>query len=145
MSTIIIRSGVKAEQCSKEKRCVQPHFSFTLPSIAPSRLILTRLVQKDNSEKVRASFCYLVLFLCRFWMTQRRCEMTLQHLPATPFDKLPLFLYPDHPLNKISRHRMFIKLHKHTNIILVSVLFDFRIVVILLFINELNMINKSTL
>ncbi|XP_054267906.1 mediator of RNA polymerase II transcription subunit 14-like [Macrosteles quadrilineatus] len=55
----------------------------------------------------------------RYWMTQRRCEMTLQHLPATPYERLPLLFHPDHPLNKLSRHRMFVKLHKHPNVILV--------------------------
>uniref|UniRef100_A0A1B6LA62 Mediator of RNA polymerase II transcription subunit 14 n=1 Tax=Graphocephala atropunctata TaxID=36148 RepID=A0A1B6LA62_9HEMI len=55
----------------------------------------------------------------RYWMTQRRCEMTLQHLPATPHEKLPLLFLADHPLGRISRHRMFVKLHKHPNVILV--------------------------
>ncbi|XP_073993036.1 mediator complex subunit 14 isoform X1 [Rhodnius prolixus] len=55
----------------------------------------------------------------RFWITQRRCEKTLQHLPATPHERLPLLLHPDHPMSKIGRHRMFIRLHRHRNIILI--------------------------
>ncbi|XP_012271319.1 mediator of RNA polymerase II transcription subunit 14 isoform X2 [Orussus abietinus] len=55
----------------------------------------------------------------RFWITQRRCEKTLQHLPATPHERLPLLHHPDHPMSKISRHRMFIQLHRHPTVILI--------------------------
>ncbi|XP_049856745.1 mediator of RNA polymerase II transcription subunit 14 [Schistocerca gregaria] len=55
----------------------------------------------------------------RFWITQRRCEKTLQHLPATPYERLPLLHHPDHPMTKIGRHRMYVKLHRHPNVILV--------------------------
>ncbi|XP_014256171.1 mediator of RNA polymerase II transcription subunit 14 [Cimex lectularius] len=55
----------------------------------------------------------------RFWITQRRCEKTLQHLPATPYERLPLLHYPDHPMSKLGRHRMFIRLHRHRTTILV--------------------------
>uniref|UniRef100_A0A146LY05 Mediator of RNA polymerase II transcription subunit 14 n=4 Tax=Lygus hesperus TaxID=30085 RepID=A0A146LY05_LYGHE len=55
----------------------------------------------------------------RYWIVQRRCEKTLQHLPATPHERLPLLRAPDHPMSKIGKHRMFIRLHKHRNIILI--------------------------
>lgn len=55
----------------------------------------------------------------RYWITQRRCEKTLQHLPATPHERLPLLHHPDHPLTKLSRHRMYIQLHRHPSVILV--------------------------
>ncbi|XP_050447117.1 mediator of RNA polymerase II transcription subunit 14 isoform X4 [Cataglyphis hispanica] len=55
----------------------------------------------------------------RFWITQRRCEKTLQHLAATPHERLPVLHHPDHPMSKISRHRMFIQLHRHPNVILI--------------------------
>lgn len=55
----------------------------------------------------------------RYWMTQRRCEKTLQHLPATPHERLPLLHPPDHPISKIGRHRMYVRLHKHPNVILI--------------------------
>lgn len=55
----------------------------------------------------------------RYWITQRRCEKTLQHLPATPHERLPLLHHPDHPMSKIGRHRMFVRLHKHPNVILI--------------------------
>lgn len=56
----------------------------------------------------------------RFWITQRRCEKTLQHLPATSFELLPLLYAPDPAMARTGRHKMFIKLHRHSNIILVS-------------------------
>nr|XP_018906970.1 PREDICTED: mediator of RNA polymerase II transcription subunit 14 isoform X1 [Bemisia tabaci] len=55
----------------------------------------------------------------RYWMTQRRCEKTLQHLPVTVHEKLPLLFHLDHPMTRISRHRMFITFHKHPNVILI--------------------------
>ncbi|XP_025271360.1 mediator of RNA polymerase II transcription subunit 14 isoform X4 [Camponotus floridanus] len=55
----------------------------------------------------------------RFWITQRRCEKTLQHLAATPHERLPVLHHPDHPMSKISRHRMFVQLHRHPNVILI--------------------------
>lgn len=61
----------------------------------------------------------------RFWITQRRCEKTLQHLPATSFELLPLLYAPDPALARTGRHKMFIKLHRHSNIILVSIFFYF--------------------
>ncbi|KAK5650997.1 hypothetical protein RI129_002026 [Pyrocoelia pectoralis] len=54
----------------------------------------------------------------RFWITQRRCEKTLQHLPATASERLPLLHHPDHPLTKIGRHRMYAQLHRHPNVVL---------------------------
>lgn len=66
--------------------------------------------------------CPLNISMCnisRYWITQRRCEKTLQHLPATPHERLPLLHHPDHPMSKIGRHRMFVRLHKHPNVILV--------------------------
>lgn len=56
----------------------------------------------------------------RFWITQRRCEKTLQHLPATAHERLPLLHHADHPLTKIGRHKMYVQLHRHPNVVLVS-------------------------
>lgn len=55
----------------------------------------------------------------RYWVTQRRCEKTLQHLPATPHERLPLLHTVDHPMTKIGRHKIFVKLHRHPTVILV--------------------------
>lgn len=63
--------------------------------------------------------------ISRYWITQRRCEKTLQHLPATPHERLPLLHHPDHPMSKIGRHRIFVRLHKHPNVILVRSFFFF--------------------
>lgn len=58
----------------------------------------------------------------RYWVTQRRCEKTLQHLPAASHERLPLLHTADHPITKIGRHKMFVKLHRHPTVILVSIL-----------------------
>lgn len=52
-------------------------------------------------------------------MTIRRCEKTLQHLPATAHERLPLLHLPDHPMTRIGRHRVYVRLHRHPNTILI--------------------------
>ncbi|XP_011505329.1 PREDICTED: mediator of RNA polymerase II transcription subunit 14 [Ceratosolen solmsi marchali] len=55
----------------------------------------------------------------RFWITQKRCEKTLQHLPATSHEKLPLVYQADHPITSISKHRIFVQFHRHPTVILI--------------------------
>lgn len=55
----------------------------------------------------------------RFWITKRRCEKTLQHLPATAKERLPIITSSAHPATRIGRHKMFIQLHRHSNVILI--------------------------
>lgn len=54
----------------------------------------------------------------RYWITKRRCEKTLQHLPAASHLRLPLL--NSTAIANIGRHKVFVKLHRHSNIILVS-------------------------
>jgi mediator of RNA polymerase II transcription subunit 14 len=51
----------------------------------------------------------------RFWITQRRCQKTLQHLPVSVYDKLPLMFPADSPMSRLSKHKFFLRLHKHPN------------------------------
>ena len=56
----------------------------------------------------------------RYWITARRIEKTLQQLPATPFEQLPLtYDLKTHPLSKMDRHKMYVRLHKQPSAILV--------------------------
>ncbi|XP_023302544.2 mediator of RNA polymerase II transcription subunit 14 [Lucilia cuprina] len=55
----------------------------------------------------------------RYWITHRRCEKTLQHLPATATESLPFLTVPDNPLLQSGRHKIFVKLHRHPSVILV--------------------------
>nr|XP_032529352.1 mediator of RNA polymerase II transcription subunit 14 isoform X1 [Danaus plexippus plexippus] len=55
----------------------------------------------------------------RFWLVARRCEKSLQHLPASVCEHLPFLHGPDHPLNKLSPDRLYVTLHRHTDHILV--------------------------
>ena len=55
----------------------------------------------------------------RYWITARRIEKTLQQLPASPYEQLPLvYDLKTHPLSKLGRHKMFIKLHRQPSAIL---------------------------
>ncbi|BES92650.1 U1 small nuclear ribonucleoprotein C [Nesidiocoris tenuis] len=89
-------------------------FRCHVPNYEPP--IITELESALNADQSRITTLISEL---RFWIVQRRCEKTLQHLPATPHERLPLLHAPDHPMAKIGKHRMFIRLHKHRNIILI--------------------------
>lgn len=56
----------------------------------------------------------------RIWMVKRRCERTLEGLAAVSFEHLPLRFEPDHPVTKLSRHRLYVRLNRHPSVILVS-------------------------
>jgi len=68
--------------------------------------------QTLNTDKNRfeAVICEL-----RFWITQRRCQKTLQHLPVSVYDKLPLMYPADSPMSRLGKHKFFLRLHKHPN------------------------------
>ena len=56
----------------------------------------------------------------RFWMTKQRVHKTLQQLPATSYERLPiLFDLNKHPLKDLSPHKMYIRLHRQPNAILI--------------------------
>lgn len=55
----------------------------------------------------------------RYWLMARRCEKTLQHLPAHASEHLPLIVPPGHLLERLSAHRIYVTLHKHPEQILV--------------------------
>ena len=65
-----------------------------------------------NSDKSRLAS---VIGDLRFWIMQQRCRKTLQHLPVSVFDKLPLLDAPDCPVSRLSKHKLFLRLHKHPN------------------------------
>lgn len=58
----------------------------------------------------------------RYWITCRRCEKTLQHLPATSHDTLPLRYTNESKLKTMSKHRVYIKLHRQPNVVLIVAL-----------------------
>ena len=56
----------------------------------------------------------------RYWITARRIEKTLQQLPASPFEQLPLtYDLKSHPLSRMGRHKMYVRLHRQPYAILV--------------------------
>lgn len=55
----------------------------------------------------------------RYWITKRRCEQTLQHLPAVAKERLPIITSAEHPATKIGKHKMFVQLYRYPNIILI--------------------------
>ena len=56
----------------------------------------------------------------RFWITKQRVHKTLQQLPATGYDRLPILFDPkSHPLKDLSPNRMHLRLHRHPNAVLI--------------------------
>jgi mediator of RNA polymerase II transcription subunit 14 len=55
----------------------------------------------------------------RYWITKRRCEKTLQHLPAVAKERLPIITSAEHPATKIGKHKMFVQLFRYPNVILI--------------------------
>lgn len=49
----------------------------------------------------------------------RRCEKTLQHLPAHASEHLPFIAPPGHPIEELSSHRLYVTFHRHASQILV--------------------------
>ena len=56
----------------------------------------------------------------RYWITKQRVHKTLQHLPATSYEQLPiLFSRNKHPLKDLSAHKMYIRLHHESSAIII--------------------------
>uniref|UniRef100_T1GS83 Mediator of RNA polymerase II transcription subunit 14 n=1 Tax=Megaselia scalaris TaxID=36166 RepID=T1GS83_MEGSC len=55
----------------------------------------------------------------RYWITHKRCEITLQHLPAVIMENLPFLSPPTLPLLKSGRQKIFVKLKRHPQIVLI--------------------------
>lgn len=61
-----------------------------------------------------------ILTELRYWITFQRCQKTLQHLPATAVANLCFLEKPEDPILEPGRHRIYVKLHHHTNVVLVN-------------------------
>ncbi|XP_045140092.1 mediator of RNA polymerase II transcription subunit 14-like [Echinops telfairi] len=46
----------------------------------------------------------------KFWLGQQRCKQSIKHLPAICSEKLQLSNYSTHPIGKLSKNKLFIKL-----------------------------------
>ena len=56
----------------------------------------------------------------RHWITKQRVHKTLQQLPATSYETLPiLFDLHKHPLKNLSANRMYIRLHRQPNAVII--------------------------
>lgn len=69
----------------------------------------------DDQSKLVA-----LVTLLRYWIIKQRVRKTLQQLPATPYDRLPiLFDLNKHPLKDLGNNKMYIRLHRQPNAILI--------------------------
>lgn len=77
----------------------------------------TQIQQALNEDR---SHLEALVSQLRFWITKQRVHKTLQQLPATSYERLPiLFDLNKHPLKDLSPNRMYIRLHRQPNAILI--------------------------
>ncbi|CAD7082039.1 unnamed protein product [Hermetia illucens] len=55
----------------------------------------------------------------RYWITHKRCEKTLQHLPAVALENLSFLNPPDRLAHIPGRQKIYVKLHRHPNVTLI--------------------------
>lgn len=85
--------------------------------------VIVELESALNGDHCKLS---LIVSELRYWITQRRCEKTLQHLPATSHERLPLLHATNHPLSLIGRHKLYVRFNRHPNVIMVSIIGGFK-------------------
>lgn len=115
LSVAILQPCLRAEQLLITVDTHTGMFQCHVPQYDPP--IMPELCNSLNGDHTRLPILVTEL---RYWITQRRCEKTLQHLPASAHERLPLLHHADHPLTKLSRHRMYVQLHRHLNVVLVG-------------------------
>ncbi|KAK4883568.1 hypothetical protein RN001_006887 [Aquatica leii] len=114
LSVAILQPCLRAEQLLITVDTHTGMLQCHVPQYDP--VLISELQNSLNGDHARLPILITEL---RFWITQRRCEKTLQHLPATASERLPLLHHPDHPLTKLGRHRMYAQLHRHPNVVLI--------------------------
>ncbi|XP_049820505.1 mediator of RNA polymerase II transcription subunit 14 isoform X2 [Aethina tumida] len=114
LSVAVLQPCLRAEQLlitvDTHTGMLQCHVPQYDPPLVPE---LNNALNGDHSKLP------MLISELRFWITQRRCEKTLQHLPATAYERLPLMHTADHEINHIGKHRMYVQLHRHPNVVLV--------------------------
>lgn len=99
-------------------------FLVHAPQFHPIPPLLKEIQQTLNSPPTNVDKLKTLVSQMRFWVTERRCEKTLQHLPATATDGIRLLNWEENQiLSRIGPHRITIKFQKHPYAILV--IFDF--------------------
>jgi len=109
-------------------------FLAHLPQCSPSPGVVKEFQQLLNAttQGIDADRLRNLLSELRYWLTEKRCEKTLQHLPATPTDGLSLLRWEEHRLlSRIGPHRISIKFQRHPYAILVLEIHAYRTDIIL--------------
>ncbi|XP_040194038.1 mediator of RNA polymerase II transcription subunit 14 isoform X3 [Rana temporaria] len=60
----------------------------------------------------------------KFWLGQQRCRHSVKHLPTVCSETLHLTNYTTHPINSLSRHKLFIKLTRLPQYYIVVEMFE---------------------
>ncbi|XP_078514416.1 mediator of RNA polymerase II transcription subunit 14 isoform X2 [Lissotriton helveticus] len=60
----------------------------------------------------------------KFWLGQQRCKQSIKHLPTVSSETLQLTNYATHPVNNLSKHKLFIKLTRLPQYYIVVEMFE---------------------
>lgn len=63
---------------------------------------------------------WITFFKLRFWLGQQRCKQSIKHLPTISTETLQLSNYSTHPIGKLSKNKLFIKLTRLPQYYIVS-------------------------
>ncbi|CAG0893105.1 unnamed protein product [Darwinula stevensoni] len=96
---------------------VDTHGGVLLVHVPQFENPLTSEIQQClNGDRTRLDF---LLSELRFSIVMCRIQKTLEHVPASVHEKLPLLYSQNHRMHKLGRHKVFITLHKYPSCILV--------------------------
>lgn len=73
---------------------------------------------EDALDKDSGKLPVLVVELWH-WIACRRCEKTLQHLPANAVEHIPLLYEADQKKAHIGEHQIYVTFHRQASIVLV--------------------------
>lgn len=130
--------GNDAEKCQLSGSPAVLHVPILQPNLRSEQLLITvdthtgvllpHIPQYDNCHIISDLQSALnhdkskvddLISELRYWLMVRRTEKTLQHLPATAHERLPLMYFATHPLNSLGKHKVFITFHKHPGYVVI--------------------------
>ncbi|CAG7734428.1 unnamed protein product [Allacma fusca] len=120
LSIPILTPCLRSEQLLVSVNVNTGSFLVHVPQFDPSPPVVNEIQQTINTKNPNTTKLISLISTLRYWITERRCEKTLQHLPASAADRITLLKWDENQiLNKIGPHRLTIKFQKHPYAILI--------------------------
>ncbi|XP_021960036.1 mediator of RNA polymerase II transcription subunit 14 isoform X1 [Folsomia candida] len=121
LSIPVLAHCLKSEQLLVTVNIQTGSFLVHIPQFEhPSPHVVSDIQQTLNSPSIDTPKLKELISQLRYWITERRCEKTLQHLPASAGDRITLLKWDEHPiLRNIGKQRLTIKFQRHPYAILI--------------------------